>query len=71
VNGYLLIISVVYIVGQGGTASGPAVNYTAAFADFPACAKAADTARKQIYADMFQNGNRPRIHAVCLPQSSH
>jgi len=70
-NGFILLLSVVYTVGQGGTSSGPAASYaTAQFADFRACAEAADVARKQVYASLSEYGSRPRVHAVCLPQSS-
>jgi len=58
-------------VGQGGTSSGEAASYTSAqFADFPACAHAADVARKQVYADIGEYRRKPIIHAVCLPQAT-
>jgi len=70
-NGFILLLSVVYAVGTGGTSSGQAASYaTATFADFPACAEAAKMARKQVYADLGEYGSKPYVHAVCLPQAT-
>lgn len=71
-NGYILLVTIVYLIGTGGTSSGTAANMTTMpFADFRACAEAADTTRRQIFASVPEYRTKPVVHAVCLPQSSN
>lgn len=68
-NGFVLIVTIIYLVGTGGSSSGTAANVsTAPFADFRSCAEAADTTRRQIFASIREYETKPRVHAVCLPQ---
>jgi hypothetical protein len=70
-NGYVLLISITFLLPARGQDQVGAQVATAQFADFRSCAEAADAARHQIYASSPPNSPRPRVHALCLPQSSN
>jgi hypothetical protein len=70
-NGFILIVTIVYLVGTGGTGTGTAAQVSSMqFADFRSCAAAADMTRRQIIASVPDGYPKPKVHGVCLPQSS-
>jgi hypothetical protein len=69
-NGFVLLISVVYHLTVGGPDGGSAANFsTATFADEQACRTAARKAQ-ELVENQFAQGAMPRVSAACVPQSS-
>jgi hypothetical protein len=69
-NGFVLLISVVYHLSVGGPSGGSAANFAAVpFVDEQACETAASKARDMVYSQFGDQG-KPMVTAACVPQSS-
>ncbi|SAK59392.1 hypothetical protein AWB81_01837 [Caballeronia arationis] len=70
-NGFILILSVVWQFTQGGPTGGAAANYTTAtFADESACKKAGEAARAMVYREFARGAKTPHVNFICVPQVS-
>ena len=64
-NGFILILSVVHIIGTGGPTGGAAANYTTAtFAALKASNTAAQKTRELVYNDLAGHDHKPHVSAV-------
>jgi hypothetical protein len=70
-DGFVLILSILWSVTTGGPTGGAAGNYTTAtFADAQACMKAGEVARAMVYKQFAPAAKKPSVNFACVPQSS-